>query len=169
MSEKLFEYLSYPVLAIGTLPSGYVLYDDGSYYYEKEDAFLTDEFRKDKIVEYLKNVQTKMNEHLLFKSKELADKVKEIIDSNKTELQKIPNELHNPMILDGDHNYIRFGTKIIEGGNILTGLSYKKIENKKCCDASLYHIEFENELDFVRNLFIEISDVIKEYQSKNEL
>lgn len=168
MSEKIFEYLSYPVLALGVLPSGYVLYDDGSYYYEHEEVFSTVEFRKDKIEEYLKNAKTKKNELLLFKSKELADKVKEIIDSNKTELQKIPNELYNPMILDGDHNYIRFGTKIIEGGNILTGLSYKKIENKKCCNVSLYHIEFENELDFVRNLFIEIRDIIKEYQSKNE-
>ena len=169
MSEKIFEYLSYPVLALGVLPSGYVLYDDGSYCYEHEEVFSTVEFRKDKIEEYLKNAKTKKNEHLLFKSKELADKVKEIIDSNKTELQKIPGELYHPTILDGDYNYIRFGTKTIEGGNILTELPYEKSENEKGCEASLYHFEFENELTFVTNLFIKIRDIIKEYQSKNEL
>ena len=161
MKKKLFECLSRFTLLGDKLYSGYVLYDDGTYCTENE-----------LLPEGIENIQERelsiqpgeIIEEEIFTSKELAAEIESIINSNVARLKSFPDEIANPFMLNSNENFIRFKDKTVFGYGILAQLPYEKVTSSIIRDNAPNLDKYEEQLIYITNLYLKITDVIEKYK-----
>lgn len=180
INNILFEFKSSPAYVCATdedcLSSGFLIDEDGNYYNFKEKFY--PEGLSNAEIDFLsisKNLKTFYKYDLVFKSSELADKIKKILENYRKQINSLPEEISNPGICDGSIEQLNFGNKIVVGMNSILkdDKTFKKWEKTYPLFSSYpteKKFERNEENLFIHNkIYLEVLQAVKEEEMKNNL
>lgn len=149
------------------LISGYLIDEDGNYYYKKEVFELQELSECETYILYCTEKLKKQLKYIfLYQSPIAAEKIKQILTKYSKEIRNLPDEMYNPHIMDGGLRIIKFGDKTIKGYNIIEPQNnpYKKVKRPRYIPDSISDEEYErNEtnLEIINKIYLEIQEVLK--------
>ena len=167
MSNRiLFKRFSQCVFPIDEKPlmRTFSIWTNGNFYYEYKDYDIPENCETELVLELIKTAKIRSKKKLIFKSINLATKIKSIINHYRTAITELPNQINNNSILDGYTDHIQFGTKKIWGGNILTHLPYTRSSWFE--SASEEEKENQIHLELISKIYLEIENAINDFRDK---